>query len=268
MAISLANLQKSAAPKPPRILLYGVQGIGKTTFCAAAPNPVFIQTEDGLGNLEVDHFPLAKSYDEVMGALNALATEDHNFKTLVLDSLDWLEPLIWKKVAEDHSKNSIEDIGYGKGYLFALDYWREFFDATNYIRDNKNMIILHTAHSDVKRFDNPETESYDRYQIKLHKNAAALCQEQVDMVLFANYMIATSKAGDGFNQKVKAKGSGEAFLYTSEMPAYAAKNRYSLPQRIRLDKEGVESWGTLAQNIPYLNRLTQSQQPEGEQNNG
>ena len=94
MAISLASLNRTTALKPPRILIHGVHGVGKTTFAAGAPDPVFILTEDGLGTLEVPHFPLARTFDEVMQALAALYTEEHAFRTLVVDSVDWLEPLI------------------------------------------------------------------------------------------------------------------------------------------------------------------------------
>ena len=114
MAISLASLQKNS-PKPPRIVIYGDAGTGKTTFGACAPAPVFIQTEDGLGNLDATAFPLATSFDDVMGALQSLYTEQHEFKTLVVDSLDWLEPLVWQKVCQQHSVPSIEALSYGKG---------------------------------------------------------------------------------------------------------------------------------------------------------
>src|SRR5690606_27553337 len=110
MAINLSNLVKGAANSPPRILIFGVSGIGKTTFCADAPNPVFIQTEDGLGTLKSDAFPLARSYDEVIEAIGSLINENHNYKTLIVDSLDWLEPLIWKKVCAVQNVETIESI--------------------------------------------------------------------------------------------------------------------------------------------------------------
>jgi hypothetical protein len=106
MAISLASLNRTTALKPPRILIHGVHGVGKTTFAAGAPDPVFLLTEDGLGTLDVPHFPLARTFDEVMQGLAALYTEDHGFRTLVVDSVDWLEPLIHAKVCRDRSASS------------------------------------------------------------------------------------------------------------------------------------------------------------------
>src|SRR5690606_37239112 len=126
MAISLAALQRNTQ-KPPRIIIHGEPGVGKTTFAACAPAPVIIQTEDGLGNLDVEAFPLAASLEDVMGALTALYEEGHSYATLVVDSLDWLEPLIWQRVCRDHNVASIEALGYGKGYVEALGYWRTFF---------------------------------------------------------------------------------------------------------------------------------------------
>src|SRR5574343_961955 len=128
MAINLASLKKNQ-PKAPRIIIHGAPGVGKTTLACSAPNPVVIRTEDGLGVLDVEAFPLAESYQDVIDAIGALYTEDHQYQTLVLDSLDWLEPLIRQKVCSDNKVASIEALGYGKGYVEALYHWRTFFDG-------------------------------------------------------------------------------------------------------------------------------------------
>ena len=240
MAISLASLRRGTFLTPPRILVYGVAGVGKTTFAASAPKPVFVLTEDGLGTLDATAFPLARSYGEVIDSLDALLLEDHDFETLAVDSLDWLEPLIWAQVARDGGVNSIEDFGYGKGYVAALDLWRAYIEKLNRLRDEKRMAIIQIAHSMIKRFDSPEAEPYDRYEIKLHAKASALVQEHSDCVLFANYRISTTKADVGFNRRVnRAVGSGERVLYTAERPAFLAKNRYALPDSLPM------SWDTL-----------------------
>jgi energy-coupling factor transporter ATP-binding protein EcfA2 len=238
---------------PPRILIYGPQGIGKSTFISKSMNPVLIQTEDGLGNLDIPAYPLAKSYADVMAAITELATVDHNYNTVAVDSADWLEPLIWKQVAVEAGKKSIEDIGYGKGYVLALDLWREYIGALNYLRDEKNMTVIQTAHANIKRFDNPETESYDRYEIKLHKAASALMLEHSDIVFFANYYVSVSKEETGFNKKRKiAVGGRDRILYTEERPSAIAKNRYGLPEEIPFDKDGGY-WNIIAQHVPYYN---------------
>jgi hypothetical protein len=246
MAISLASLNRTTAPKPPRILIHGVHGVGKTTFAAGAPDPVFVLTEEGLGTLEVSHFPLARTFDEVMQALAALYTEEHAFRTLVVDSVDWLEPLIHARVCKDQGWSSIEDAGYGKGYVHALDHWRQYIEGLNALRDDKGMTVVQIAHTDIKRFDSPESEPYDRYVIKLHTKASALLQEHSDIVLFANYRISTIKSDVGFNKKVtRALGSGERLLHTAERPAFLAKNRYALPDTLEM------FWAALAEAMPH-----------------
>lgn len=245
MAISLASLKRGTALAAPRLLIHGVAGVGKTTFAAAAPAPVFILTEDGLGTLNADHFPLARTFEEVMESLVALHVEEHAFQTVVIDSVDWLEPLVWAQACKDNGWKSIEDAGYGKGYVAALDLWRQYIEWLNALRDDRGMTVIQIAHTEIKRFDSPEHEPYDRYIIKLHARAAALLQEHSDAVLFANYRISTVKSDVGFNKKVnRALGSGERVLHTAERPAFLAKNRYSLPDSLPL------SWEDFANAMP------------------
>jgi hypothetical protein len=231
-----SSIKKGGDIAPPRILLYGVAGVGKSTFAAGAPNPIFLPTEEGMGLLKADSFPLIRSYADMMTALGELYTEKHNYQTVVVDSLDWLEPLVWQKVCEDNKIKSIEDLGYGKGYTQAIDRWREYLDGINALRDHKGMSIVQIAHSHIKRFDSPTHDSYDRYEIKLHAKASALVQEHSDCVFFANYRVSTTEKVVGFNKKVtRAVGGGERVLYTEERPAYLAKNRYGLPDILPLD---------------------------------
>lgn len=232
----LSSLRRSDTVKPPRILMHGVAGIGKSTFAAGAPDPVFILTEDGLGTLDVTHFPLSRSYDEVMANIGALYEEDHEFKTVIIDSVDWFEPLVWAKACQLNNWRSIEDAGYGKGYVAALELWRGYIEGLNALRDDKGMSIVQIAHTDIKRFESPEHEPYDRYVIKLHNRASALLQEHCDVVLFANYRISTVKSDAGFNKKVvRAVGGGDRVVYTAERPAFLAKNRYNLPETLPLE---------------------------------
>ena len=252
MAISLASLRRASQPRPPRLLVYGTSGIGKTTLGTNAPAPVFIQTEDS--EVGCPTFGLLKTYDEVMEAMAGLVTEDHDFKTVVLDSLDWLEPIIWRETCRLNKWASIEDPGYGKGYAAALDTWRVVLDGFNALRDERGMAVIILAHCEIKRFDSPETEPYDRYQIKLQKAASALVQEHVDAVLFANYRVSTVKADAGFNRKaVRGVGAGDRRLYTTERPAFLAKNRFGLDDSLDLD------WDKLAAGIPYFNQPSKAE---------
>lgn len=249
MAIDLKSLRKNSGnDKMPIIVIYGVEGVGKSTFGAGTPNPVFLPTEDGLGTINCTTFPLLKSFDDAIEAIGSLYTESHDFKAIVVDSLDWLEPLVWQKVCRDHGVNSIEEIGYGRGYTHALNYWREYLDGLNALRDERKMVIIQIAHSTVKRFDNPETEPYDRYQIKLHEKASALIREHADVVGFCNYHISVRKEDVGFNKKVtRGVSSGKRLIYLTEKPAFQAKNRYAMPEQLPLE------WEAIAQHLPQFN---------------
>ncbi|NBV89621.1 MAG: ATP-binding protein, partial [Betaproteobacteria bacterium] len=192
-------------------------------------------TEDGLGSLAVDHFPLATTTAQVMEAIGTLYQESHEFGTVVLDSLDWLDNLIWKEI---ESKYDAKDLAYGKGAVIAAERWREILAGLNALRNDKSMAVVLIAHCQIKRFDSPETEPYDRYQLKLQERASALVREWADAVLFANYKTIVRKDDVGFNKTVaRGVSTGERLLFTSERPAYQAKNRYSLPESIPLSWE-------------------------------
>lgn len=246
MAISLASLRKGRQIGPPRILLYGPHGLGKSEFGNGAPNPVFIQTEDGLGSIDVQGaFPLAQNYGEVMECVAALYNEEHDYQTVVLDSADWMEKFVWAEACRIHGKADIEEFGYGKGYTAAVDVWRDVLDGFNALRD-KGMSVILLAHTQIKRFDNPETQPYDRYSPKLHEKASALIQEWADAVLFMNWKTFVQSEDIGFNQKA-ARGitTGQRVLYTQERPAALAKNRYGLPAEI-IVPEGGNNYGAFA----------------------
>jgi len=230
MSFDLKSIQKSTASAAPRIMLYGVEGIGKTTFASQAPNPVFILTEDGLGSLQVNHFPLCKSSDDVMTAIGSLYTDKHDYRTVVIDSLDWLEAIIQNEI---ETKFDAKDLAYGKGAIIAAQKWREVLDGLNALRNDKGMIVILLAHTTIKRFDSPEVEPYDRYQPKLQERSNAVVREWADAVLFANYKTIVKKDAVGFNQtNNRGISTGERLLYTSERPAYMAKNRYAMPETI------------------------------------
>ncbi|MEY2655977.1 MAG: hypothetical protein RLZZ524_3005 [Pseudomonadota bacterium] len=234
MAFNLASLQKNAA-KPPRIIIHGDPGVGKTTFAACAPSPVILQTEDGLGNLDVTAFPLAKKFEDVLDAIGSLYTEPHEFGTLVVDSLDWLEPLVWDKVCRESKVDSIEKLGYGKGYVEALTYWRQFYDGITALRDSRGMVVIMTAHSQIIHVEDPSLPAYDSHDLKLHKRAAALAEEFADVILYAAVQTNTVTEDAGFNSKrVRATTTGARVMHTVGQPAFLAKNRYSLPSPLPL----------------------------------
>lgn len=236
MAFSISSLKKTGLARPPRIVVYGTHGIGKSTFAAAAPNPVFILTEEGLDAISATAFPVCSSFEEILEAIGALANEDHNFESVVLDSADWAEQLVHKRVAQDNNVKTIDAIGYGRGYKAAADYWRQILDGLDHLRNEKGMQIIMLAHSQVRRFDDPLADPYDRYQLDLHHGSASLVSEWCDIMMFANQQYNTVKADVGFNQKVtRAVGSGNRVLYTQERPGWQAKSRWSIPDTLPLD---------------------------------
>jgi len=227
MAFSLASIQRNT-PKAPRILVHGMPGVGKTTFACGAPDPIVLQTEDGLGALDVPCFPLATEYSQVMEALGSLYQEGHQFKTLVVDSLDWLEPIVWQGTCDANSWDTIEQ-PYGKGYVEALTYWRRFFQAITALRDDKGMAIVMIAHSEIKRVEDPTLPTYDRTDLKMHKRASALAEEYCDVIGLARMQVATLSEDKGFNAKrTRATTTGARELLTVGAPGFLAKNRYGL----------------------------------------
>ncbi len=244
--------------RPPRILLYGTEGIGKSTTAAGAPNPIFIPTEDGLDQIDCASFPLAKSLADVESAIGALYTDEHEFQTVVIDSADWLERLIWDDLCEKYGVDSIEKVdgGYSKGYTHALTPWRRLLDGLNALRNQRGMAVILLAHAKVEKFEDPEASAYDRYSPRLHKHATALIDEWCDAVLFATRKIITKTEDAGFNRKrTTAAGlgtdGGERILRCVGSPACIAKNRYSLPAELPL------SWAALMQAMsPTIEKET------------
>src|SRR3990172_4996521 len=165
--MTLTALVKGKQPHPIRALLYGVEGVGKSTFAADAPTPIFLGAEDGTAELDIARFPTPESWSEVLGAVQTLTAEAHNCKRDV--------------------KENIEDYGYGKGYVAALDEWRLFFAAMERLRRVKPMHVLLLAHSWIKPFKNPTGDDFDRYELKLHAKAGGLAKEWTDCVLFAEH---------------------------------------------------------------------------------
>lgn len=261
MALSLASIKKSASGQaPPRILLYGVEGVGKTTLAASAPNPVFLWTEEGAGKLSVDGFPLIKRYDELMEVIGVLLTEDHEFQTVVLDSLDWLEPIVWAETCKRGGYENIESPGYGKGYKEADLVWREVIEGLGALREERSMGLVVIAHSQVKTFHDPERESYDRYVIKLHERASGIWRENVDAILFANYRMSITKDGkpNDKNARVRATGGQMRAVFCEQRAAFLAKNRYGMPPDINFSNPPDDFWNAMSGVIPWLSNKESS----------
>lgn len=213
-------------------MLYAVEGIGKSTFASLAPKPIFLPTEEGLNEIDCSAFPISTELDQFFGYMGDLIKEEHEYKTVVVDTLDWLERLIWAEVCKENNKTNIEDIGYAKGYKFALTHWNRFLKGLDVLRDEGMMVIL-LAHSQIERFEDPERESYDRYAPRLHKHASGLIREWCDEVLFACYEVDIKHEDAGFNKTAaKAKSQGRRILRTTERASHMAKNRIGMPDEM------------------------------------
>jgi hypothetical protein len=160
--------------------------------------------------------------------MDLLINEDNEYQSVVIDTVDWLEKLIWKTVCEDNKVASIENIGYGKGYAFAMTHWEKFFSGLEVLRGKEKAIVV-LAHNEIRTFNPPDGDPWDRYQIKLHKTAAAKLEEWADVILFAGYnVIVKAKSKQAINAET------ERLIYTSSRPAWKAGSRYVLPDTLPL----------------------------------
>lgn len=223
---------------PPRICIYGTHGIGKSTLASQFPSPIFISTEDGIDGLDVTSFPRAQHINDVVTNIKTLIKEEHDFKTVVLDSVDWLvEPLITGDIEATHDE---KELAYGKGQMLVAESFREILQGMDALRRKRNMNVVLLAHASIVKFESPMTESYDRYQPKLPNRCNALLQEWVDVLGFAAFKVIIKKEDAGFNKKL-AKGvtTGERVFHLVENAAFLAKNRYNCPDNIELTYEDI-----------------------------
>lgn len=229
--MTLANVQRGKLDKPIRVVMYGTEGIGKSTFASEAPEPIFLCAEDGTKELDVARFPEPKTWEEILDAVETLRTSNHSYKTFVLDTLDWAEPLCLAKVCLDGKKEDIEGFDFGKGYTAAVDVWRMFLSRLDALHNARDMNIILLAHAHVRKFQNPEGNDFDRYELKLHAKSAGIIKEWCDTLLFARLEVFTHEV----KKKTKGVDSGARLVHTSKTAAFDAKNRYSLPSQIPLN---------------------------------
>lgn len=245
--VTLASVTKTAAPRPLRVIVHGQPGVGKTTFAADAPAPVFLCPEDGIPeSLKPDHFPGPDGgwkWQDILDAITELALGQHDFKTLVIDTLDWIEPLIWEHVCDQDGVTSIEKVGggYGKGYQAALDHWRIFLSYLERLSKVKGMNVVMLAHSAIRNFKDPQSEGYDRWELKVHKFPAGLFKEWSDDVLFAQHEAVV--VTDSRTKRKRGVSTQARIAHTVWDAAYDAKNRHGLPPEIPL------SWAEYATAI-------------------
>jgi hypothetical protein len=239
----------------------GESGIGKTTICARSPSPIIDCSEDGLigeGFKSANHHS-PKDWNEQLEFVTWLYNTNHNYKTFALDTIDWMEPDLFRYVCGRDGKGNIEEYGYGKGYEVALDEYRRFVNILDKLNVQKNMNIIITAHTQIKSFNNPIGDNYDRYEMKTSKKIASFTSEWADCMFFAKNETFTNK--DSKKGKAKAVSTDRRIVYTRRNAAYDAKNRYGLPETMPLDiniimdrisKINTEDTGNLIEQIKDL----------------
>lgn len=236
----LSRVQDKPALKPPRIVIHGTGGVGKTTFGASAKAPIFLPFEDGLGMLDVPAFPKPNDYAETIDAIQELRKAEHGYRSLVIDTADHFEPLVWAEICKRNSEGrkvyeNIESFGYGKGYLFADPLWTEFFQGLDALRREKGMTVIVLCHSETKTVEDPMIGPYDRITPKLHKRANALLHEWADIEGFLGIeRVAIEKEGSKGRKMSTATATGRRMLYLEDRGGFSAKNRYSLPSQIEI----------------------------------
>ena len=220
-----------------RVLLYGPGGVGKSTWAAGAWKPLFLKCENGVDDLDVASVPIEgayKTWPQFFSDLQELCNNPplYDFSTLVIDSLDWLEKIIWQDICAAHGQSDISEFSWGKGYGLASQHWRKVIKTLDLARENGIFVVL-LAHSKIERFESPDTDSFDRYSVNLDKRAAAICVEWVDECLFANFRTAVRESGEGVHKKKKGIGTGR-YLLTTNRPTAVAKSRLQMPDEIDL----------------------------------
>ncbi len=236
------KIRSGIQPRPRRVLLYGIHGIGKGVWASDAPKPIFINLEDGLGDIDCDKTDPISSFREVSESLEWLATNDHPYRSVVIDTIDWLDKLIQKDVCNSMGVSVLADIDWGKGNAKCVPYWEWHVKQLDRLWKEKKMMIILLAHAKIEKFSPPDNDSYDRYSPAIHRVANSMLQEWCDEVFFTNYKIYTKQTDEGFNRiRTQAVGGKERLVYTSESAASFAKNRLNLPSEIPLDWSVYES---------------------------
>ena len=225
---------KGKQNKPQRVVIYGPEGIGKSTIASQFPKPLFIDTEGSTTQLDVARTPKPSSWTHIKKILGEIRNDHMGFETLVIDTVDWAEIMCSESVCSEHGHTSVEEFGYGKGYTYVAEEWGRFLNFLTDIRDSGMHIVL-LAHAQMRKFEQPdEAGAYDRWELKLSKKCSPLTKEWADMVLFANYKTIVIEV----DKKKKAQGR-KRVMYTTHHECWDAKNRHDLPEELELKFDAI-----------------------------
>lgn len=237
----LMEIIRGKIPCAKKVVVYGPEGIGKSTFASQFPDPVFIDTEGSTSAMDVARFPKATSWQMLLEQIDHVRIHPDICKTLVIDTIDWAEQMCVESICDKHHKSGIEDFGYGNGYVYTKEEFGRFLNKlTEVVEAGVNVVL--TAHAQIRKFEQPdELGAYDRWELKLGKKTSSqtspLVKEWADMLLFANYKT-VSVAVDDKGKKHKAQG-GRRVMYTAHHPCWDAKNRYGLPDEVPFEYDSI-----------------------------
>lgn len=226
------KITKGKTQRAVRCVIYGAEGIGKSTLGSQFPEPVFIDLEEGTSHMDVARIEdVPKNFTELIALIKEIAAEP-SIKSLILDTADKAEQLAIADVCVNRSVKSIEDIGYGKGYTYVADNINKLLSALDdVVGAGKNVCVL--AHAQMRKFEQPdEMGAYDRWELKLSKKSAPLVKEWADVLLFCNYK--TMVVTDDATKSKKARG-GKRVMYATHNPCWDAKNRFGLPDQMDMN---------------------------------
>ncbi len=222
------------------MVIYGPEGIGKSTFASRFPESLFIDTEGSTKDMDVSRVEPPSSWPMLLNQVQCVKSDPGICRTLVIDTADWAEMLCIEAICNKAQKSGIEDFGYGKGYVYLAEEFGRLLNLLTEVVDQGINVVI-TAHAKMRKFEQPdEMGAYDRWELKLQRQTAPLLKEWADMVLFANYKtVVVNVDGQGAqNGKNKAQG-GKRVMYTSHHPCWDAKNRYGLPEEVPFEYEQI-----------------------------
>jgi len=246
------KINKGRKPRPRRVLVYGENGVGKSSFAAQWPTPVFLNLEDGIGDIDCDSTDVLSNLDEFYKAL--IAVSESQYETVVVDTIDWLEKLIFAVVASNAGKATVEDIGFGRGYQAVEQQWQDLLKGFTYLWSSGKHVLF-TCHEQIEKFTNPEGDSFNFWRPSLHAKGSGCITEWCDEVFFLRFRVNTITKDEGFGAK-RAIGIGgtDRVIKTTKTAGYEAKNRLGLPDEIAPTFEAIR---------PYLPPLEAVAKPKG-----
>jgi hypothetical protein len=264
LMITIANVRTTTAVLPPRVIIHGREGSGKTTLAEKFPGLIFLQTEDGApAGLQIATFGLLAKYDDIISAIAALGNEHHEYQTIVIDSLDVLESLIWDATCAIHNWRSIESPSFGKGYVECDKQWLDLLAGLDWLRRIRRMMVVLLAHSSVETVNDPRAQSYTSYQLRLHKRGRGLVQDWCDAIGFLSTELVIHTEDQGFRKRTRADGGSARYLHWEGRPAFTAKNRYNLPAKMPVAKDFDFAKQLAPYFPPSASQHSANQQPNG-----